>query len=137
MALFTVTAVAATPPNVTEAPFWNAVPVIVTTVPPVAGPALGETEDTAGGATKVKVPGVPALCPSEFVTCTETVPAACAGVTAVICVDETTTTLLAAEPPTETVAPVRKFVPVMVILVPPAATPDVGDTLEIVGAGAW
>ena len=56
-----------------------------------------------------------------------------AGVTAVMLVDETTFTLVAATPPTVTlVAPVR-FVPVIVIAVPPRVVPDDGLTPEIVG----
>jgi len=48
----------------------------------------------------------------------------------------TTTTLVAATPPTFTLlAPVR-FAPVIVMAVPPPVDPDVGLTLEIVGAGA-
>ena len=49
-------------------------------------------------------------------------------------VDETTTTLVAATPPTVTlVAPVR-FVPVIVIGVPPAVEPEVGVTEEMAGS---
>ena len=47
----------------------------------------------------------------------------------------TTTTLVAAAPPTVTVAPAAKFVPVSVTAVPPAAGPDTGDTPVSVGAG--
>lgn len=50
VALPTLIPVAATPPKVTVAPATNPVPVTVTTVPPVSGPAAGETEETAGGA---------------------------------------------------------------------------------------
>jgi hypothetical protein len=50
-------------------------------------------------------------------------------------VGETTTTLVAATPPTVTLdAPVR-FVPVIVIAVPPNVDPDVGETEDTVGAG--
>ena len=45
----------------------------------------------------------------------------------------TTTTLVAAAPPTVTVAPAAKFVPVRVSAVPPAAGPDTGDTEDSVG----
>jgi hypothetical protein len=48
--LTTVTLVAAVPPNVTVAPDWNPVPVIVTAVPPVAGPELDAIELTVGAA---------------------------------------------------------------------------------------
>jgi hypothetical protein len=67
------------------------------------------------------------------VTVTVAAPAACAGVVAVILVLLTTTTLVAAVPPNVTVAPVAKFVPVIVTAVPPAAGPFFGDTLLTVG----
>jgi len=44
VALTTVTAVAAVPPNVTVAPEANPVPVIVTAVPPAVVPDFGEIE---------------------------------------------------------------------------------------------
>jgi hypothetical protein len=58
--------VAATPLNVTAAAPVKLAPVIVTTVPPVAGPALGETEATVGGAgvhetSTVKLPKSPVV----------------------------------------------------------------------------
>jgi hypothetical protein len=46
----------------------------------------------------------------------------------------TTTTFVAAVPPKLTVAPAAKFVPVMVIAVPPAVDPLLGVTLLTVGA---
>src|SRR5580704_14041025 len=46
--LDTVTAVAAVPPRLTVAPLRNPVPVIVTTVPPLAVPDVGEIELTVG-----------------------------------------------------------------------------------------
>ena len=46
--LATVTPVAAVPPKLTVAPERNPDPVMVTDVPPVAGPETGETEVTAG-----------------------------------------------------------------------------------------
>jgi hypothetical protein len=45
----------------------------------------------------------------------------------------TTTALVAAVPPNVTVAPVAKFVPVIVTDVPPAVPPLFGDTLVTVG----
>jgi len=57
-----------------------------------------------------------------------------AGVVAVISVALTTTTLVAAAAPKVTVAPVAKFVPVIVTAVPPAVDPLFGDTLLTVGA---
>jgi hypothetical protein len=47
----TVTSVAAVLPNITVAPAAKFVPVIVTAVPPAAGPLFGATLLTAGGAT--------------------------------------------------------------------------------------
>ena len=64
-----------------------------------------------------------------------TAPAACAGVVAVIEVLPATFTLVAAVPPTVTVAPARKPVPVIVIAVPPFAVPEVGAIDVTVGAG--
>jgi hypothetical protein len=52
---------------------------------------------------------------------------------AVICVALTTTRLVAAVPPIVTVAPVAKFVPVIVTAVPPTVVPVFGDTLVTVG----
>jgi len=71
-----------------------------------------------------------------LVTVTLTAPAAWAGVVAVIEVALPTTTLIAAVPPKLRVAPVAKFVPVIVTLVPPLAGPEAGATLPTVGAGA-
>ncbi len=71
--------------------------------------------------------------PLGVVTATLFAPAAAAGVTAVMLVAETTTTLVAATPPTVTLlAPVR-FVPVIVIDVPPRVEPLLGLTDVIVG----
>ena len=53
---------------------------------------------------------------------------------AVIWVAETTTTFVAASPPTFTLVALVKFVPVMVIAVAPVMGPEFGLTLEIVGA---
>ena len=63
-------------------------------------------------------------------------PVAPAGVTAVMEVGLTTSTLNAASAPTCTVEPAIKFVPVIVIGVPPNNEPEVGVTLVIVGTGA-
>jgi len=67
------------------------------------------------------------------VTVTVTAPAVPAGVVAVIWVALTTTMLVAAVLPNSTVAPVTKFVPVIVTAVPPAADPLFGLTLLTVG----
>jgi hypothetical protein len=70
------------------------------------------------------------------VTFTVTAPALPAGVVAVIDVLLTTTTLVAAVAPNVTVAPVAKFVPVIVTAVPPKVDPLFGDTLVTVGGRA-
>ena len=76
-----------------------------------------------------------ALWVSGLVTVTETVPAAWAGVTAVIEVELLTVTEGEATAPKSTVAPLTKPVPVRVTAVPPAMGPDVGATDDRVGAG--
>jgi hypothetical protein len=48
--LVTDTLVPAVPPNVTEVAPVKFVPVMVTEVPPAAGPLFGDTEVTVGGA---------------------------------------------------------------------------------------
>ena len=73
---------------------------------------------------------------SVFVTVTFTTPAACAAVVAVIDELLTTVTFVAAAPPRFTVAPARKFAPVMVTGVPPLAVPEVGLIEATLGAGA-
>ncbi len=72
--------------------------------------------------------------PPAVVTDTLCAPAVPAGVSAVIDVDETTTTFVAATAPTFTLVASVKFVPVMVISVAPVMGPEFGLTLEIVGA---
>jgi hypothetical protein len=75
------------------------------------------------------------LCPLTVIV-TVTAPALPAGVLAVIWVALTTTTLVAAVAPNVTVAPVAKFVPVIVTAVPPAVGPPIGETLVTVGITA-
>lgn len=78
-----------------------------------------------------------ALLPYGVVTTTLAVPAEPAGVTAVIEVELTTTTDVAAAPPIVTpVAPVNP-VPVMVTAVPPAASPVAGDIPDTVGGATY
>ena len=52
------------------------------------------------------------------------------------CVALRNVTPVADVPPTRTVAPETKLVPLIVIVVPPAVVPDVGDTEVTVGAGS-
>ncbi len=102
------------------------VPVMVTDVPPAAGPEVGLMAVTDGPPVYVnRSPGLVALVPPGpvTVTCTTPVPA---GEVAVICVSETTAKLEAAvEPNLTPVAPVKP-VPVTVTVVPPVADPEVG-----------
>ena len=70
-----------------------------------------------------------------MVTTTSTAPAACIAVVAIIDVLFTTVTPVAAVPPKLTVAPARKFVPVMVTAVPPPVLPELGEIALTVGAG--
>ena len=72
--------------------------------------------------------------PPAVVTATPFAPAAPAGVTAVIDVSLTTTTLVAGLTPTVTLLAPVKFVPVIVMAVPPVVNPTFGLTEEIVGA---
>jgi len=67
---------------------------------------------------------------------TSLAPAVPAGVTAVIEVALTKTMLVAETPPTVTVGPVKKPVPVIVIAVPPVTMPKAGAILLIVGEEA-
>jgi len=69
-----------------------------------------------------------------LVTVTVTAPALPAGVVAVIVVLFTTATFVAELLPNFTVAPLAKFVPVIVTAVPPDVDPLFGDTLVTVGA---
>src|SRR5262249_16239710 len=70
-----------------------------------------------------------------FVTTTSTVPLPCAGVVAVIFVELTTITLVAGVPPNDTVAPLRKPVPMMLPDVPPALGP-VGGWIAVTVTGS-
>ena len=58
------------------------------------------------------------------------------GIVAVSVVALTNVTLVAAVPPMVTVAPLAKYVPVMVTGVPPALEPVVGEIAVTVGASA-
>ena len=130
------TLVAAVPPIVTPVAPVRFVPVIVTLVPPAIGPLLGLRLVTVGALAYV-YSEFAAFVPPAVVTRTLAVPALPAGMVAVIVVEFTGTTLVAAVPPIVTpVAPVR-FVPVIVTLVPPAVGPLPGLRLVTVGALAY
>jgi hypothetical protein len=134
--LTTTTLVAAALPKVTVAPTAKLVPVIVTAVPPATTPLLGERLVTVGLTTYVKPFVRLPLCEPTFVTVTVAAPALPAGVVAVMLVLLTTTTLVAAALPNVTVAPVAKFVPVIVTDVPPDVDPLFGLMLATVGGAA-
>ena len=129
----TFTDVASAPPTRTLALATKFDPVIVSDVPPDAGPEPGVTPLTVGGAMYVNAPARVPLCPSALVTVTSTGPVAPAGVTAVIVVALTTATLVAGLAPIVTVAPAVKLVPVIVIAVAPLVGPELGVTLTIDG----
>ena len=75
------------------------------------------------------------LVPPALVTNTPAVPRVPAGVIAVMVVELTTVTLVAAVPPmVTTFGPATKLVPVMVMVVPPVERPLVGEILVTVGA---
>ena len=130
----TTTLAAAAPPIVTLLAPVKLVPVMVIAVPPAVGPEVGLTLAIVGAATYVNVIACD-VDPPEVVTTIVFAPAVPAGVTAVIEVASTTTTLVAATPPIVTLLAPLKLSPVIVIAVPPAVVPEVGETLAIVGAG--
>jgi hypothetical protein len=140
--LITETFVAALPSTLTVAPeeMKKPVPVIVTAVPPAAGPDAGATPVTVGGGgtTYVNASANVPLCVSEFVTVTLTDPAPCAGVVPMSILVLLTTVMMPVTglPPMLTVAPAAKPVPVIVSDVPPRVVPEFGATLVTVGAGA-
>ena len=72
--------------------------------------------------------------PPSAVSDTVAAPAVPTGVTAVTVVEFTTRTFVAAVPPIVTLDVPVRFVPVIVIAVPPDAGPEFGFTVEIVGA---
>jgi hypothetical protein len=138
--LTTVTPVAGTEPKSTIAPLMKPVPLMVTLVPPAAGPVSGLTAVTVG-----LLPVLPVLVyvkssedevvdvPAVVITVTSTVPVP-AGEEAVTEVGLTTVTPVACTEPKSTVAPVKNPVPLIVTLVPPAAGPLSGLTAVTVGA---
>ena len=134
VALTTTTLVAGLPPTVTLLAPVKLVPVMVIGVPPLNNPEFGLTLEMVGAATYVNVIACD-VDPPAVVTTMVFAPAAPAGVTAVMEVALTTTTLVAGLPPTVTLLAPVKLLPVIVMAVPPKVVPEVGETLEIVGAG--
>ena len=131
---FTTTLVAVEPPTVTAAPV-KLVPMRVMVVPPKVVPVVGDTLAKVGvdEAIYVNAPVLVTL-PLIVFTTTSFKPAVPAGVTAVIC-DSNLLVMLANEPPTSTLVAPSKFVPVIVIVVPPLVDPVAGLTDAIVGDG--
>ena len=126
----TTTLVAATPPIVTLVAPVKVAPVIVNGVPPTVEPVTGETEEIIGSAKYINAFDAVAV-PFGVVTATLAAPTVPAGVTAVMLVDESTTTLVAATPPIVTLVAPVKLAPVIVIAVPPAVAPEFGVTDEM------
>jgi hypothetical protein len=115
-------------------PVENPVPVIVTRFPPLGLLPCGEIPVIVGAGSVYEKPAViVALVPSGFVTVTSRLALpeksnGPGGVVAVMELELTTFTLAAASVPIFTVAPLRKFVPEIVIVVPPAFDPLDGET---------
>jgi hypothetical protein len=102
-------------------------PVMVTTV--VAGPEVGETELTTGGApTELKAASRTALVPSGLTTRRLRVPATFAGVVPSRVVGLRKVRSESGIPESETEAPLIKFRPWIVTLVPPSLLPELGET---------
>ncbi len=71
--------------------------------------------------------------PPAVVTVTSTVPVRWVGSMAVICVGDTTEKLLAGTPPKDTAVAPKRFVPLMVTLLPPLLVPLLGLSDVTVG----
>ena len=127
--------VAAMPPTVTLVAPVKLVPVMVIEVPPNVVPEVGLTLVIVGNGTTYVNTLFNEIVPPGVVTETFLAPAVEAGVTAVILPALTTTTLVAAMPPTITLVAPVKLVPVMEINVPPIIVPEGGETLASVGDG--
>ena len=123
----TTTLVAATPPTLTLVAPVKFFPIMAMLVPPRLEPVAGETEVMVGGVfAKLNAKGNVADPPAVFTITARAAPEVPAGVTAVIVVAFTTTTLVAATDPMVTLLAPNKLVPVMVTGVPPAVGPLIG-----------
>ena len=130
--LTTFTEVQLFPPTVMLAPVVNCVPVIVIVVLPACGPKAGAMLVIVNGLYENPLLRVPDWV-SALVTIIEYTPCVFAGVTQVMLVVLTTTTLLQATPPIVRVAPEIKPVPAIVTEVPPVINPLLGEIEVIVG----
>ncbi len=128
VALTTLKAVAALPPNFTPVAPVKLVPVMVTTVP--VPPLLGENEVMIGAGMNVKAPVLLAVPPGVVTVIVPVVPLPTVAfrVVALVTLKEA-----AATPPKVTAVTPVKLVPVMVTTVP--AAPLLGENEVIVGAG--
>ena len=104
------------------------VPVIVIAVEPAIGPLEGEIDVMVGTKFVYVKPLALVAVPPAVVTTTDTTLALAAGVTAVMEVADTTVKLVAGTEPNNTLVAPDKFVPVIVIVVPPAVGPVNGLT---------
>jgi hypothetical protein len=120
-------------PALTVIPGTKFVPVKVTVGAVARTAEVGLMAVNVGGPITVKPFSSVPLCPSVFVTTTLTSPGGRDGVIAVINVACTARTD-ADTPPNCTVAPVAKFVPAIVTIVPPVLEPDVGVIEDTIGA---
>jgi len=128
---------AAVAPNRMEVAPVKFVPVMVTLVPPVAGPELGlRAVTTGGGGTKVNLSADEvALVPNGVATVTSTAPAFSGGDVAEMDLADITANDDAGVVPNLTAVAPAKFVPVMVTVVPPVIEPEVGWRRVTVGGG--
>jgi hypothetical protein len=136
VSLSTVKPLAAVGPNLTAVAPVNALPVIVTVVPPAVRPEEGLTAVTAGARMYAYwSPLLMALVPPVAVTLTLTVPVP-AGAVAVIWVSLSTVKLLAAVDPKLTPLALVNPLPEIVTLLPPPTGPLLGLTPVTTGSGA-
>jgi hypothetical protein len=120
-----VTLVAAIVPNSTVDALVKPDPLIVTTLPPLAGPELGLTPDTLGRYVNSSAVAT-AEVPADVVTVISSTPTASTGAVTVICDAETKVTPVAAVVPNLTVEAAVKPDPLTVTTVPPLAGPELG-----------
>jgi hypothetical protein len=119
-------------PNVTEVAPVKWMPVMVTVVPPVAGPPGGVTPVTFGLVMKVNADPLE-NGPPAAANATATGPPVWAGVFTVSFVGPVTWTVVPGVPPKVTAAVPVRLVPLIVTTVPPAVGPLVGEIVETVG----
>ena len=120
-------------PKRTAVTFVNPEPVIVTAVPPLVGPIVGEMPVTVGNATYVnRSAGDVADVPPSATTVTSTAPAEPGGAVALIDVADSTVNVADAAPKRTSVTLVKP-VPVIVTLVPPVSGPCVGLMADTIG----